>query len=139
MSNASLQQLPEYHQRVKVRIVGLQEWLHLGSTVCPNAMPCPLNGLLAPQPPALLGHLPTKTLTNQPGNTLRSTAPCRPQVLQRMGYLNRDQSVTMKGRVACEVNSGARHLVWPLCGSLHTPRDVLACDKLPSVAFPSSI
>ncbi len=29
------------------------------------------------------------------------------QVLQRMGYLNRDQSVTMKGRVACEVNSGA--------------------------------
>ena len=30
-----------------------------------------------------------------------------PQVLQRMGYLNRDQSVTMKGRVACEINSGA--------------------------------
>jgi hypothetical protein len=28
------------------------------------------------------------------------------QVLQRMGYLERDQSVTMKGRVACEVNSG---------------------------------
>ncbi|KAL4421866.1 hypothetical protein ABPG77_003668 [Micractinium sp. CCAP 211/92] len=44
MSNANLQQLPEYHQRVKV--------------------------------------------------------------LQRMGYLERDQTVTMKGRVACEVNSG---------------------------------
>lgn len=44
MSNANLQQLPEYHQRVKV--------------------------------------------------------------LQRIGYLERDQTVTMKGRVACEVNSG---------------------------------
>ncbi|EFN56807.1 hypothetical protein CHLNCDRAFT_144334 [Chlorella variabilis] len=44
MSNASLAQLPEYHQRVKV--------------------------------------------------------------LQRLGYLERDQAVTMKGRVACEVNSG---------------------------------
>ncbi|KAI3427058.1 hypothetical protein D9Q98_006998 [Chlorella vulgaris] len=30
----------------------------------------------------------------------------RVKVLQRMGYLERDQSVTMKGRVACEVNSG---------------------------------
>lgn len=30
----------------------------------------------------------------------------RLQVLQRMGYLERDQSVTMKGRVACEINSG---------------------------------
>jgi len=27
-----------------------------------------------------------------------------------MGYLERDQTVTMKGRVACEVNSGAPHL-----------------------------
>lgn len=39
MSNASLQQLPEYHQRVKVRIVGLQERLHLASTVCSIALP----------------------------------------------------------------------------------------------------
>lgn len=30
----------------------------------------------------------------------------RVKVLQRMGYLERDQAVTMKGRVACEVNSG---------------------------------
>ena len=37
-----------------------------------------------------------------------SFTKCIPrQVLQRMGYLGADQTVTMKGRVACEINSGA--------------------------------
>lgn len=87
----SLQQLPEYHWRVKCAF---------SLDVC-----CIL---------AVMQRLPERHLCNQQmaASSLKATISsiCLSilQVLQRMGYLNRDQSVTMKGRVACEVNSGAR-------------------------------
>lgn len=58
-----------------------------------------------------------------------------------MGYLNRDQSVTMKGRVACEVNSGGpAALLLPAALQLSTaillcasPGDELVANELRSV------
>ena len=106
MSNANLQQLPEYHQRVKVRTLRML-WLvccccSLCCVACHRVEVCPqvsASAVISPRLSLLMRH--------------RYMLPCTAvvlllvlQVLQRMGYLERDQSVTMKGRVACEVNSG---------------------------------